>query len=139
VTRAGTAILTLGLCVSAAAAEPRHGLSVFGDLKYPEGFTHFDYVNPDAPKGGRISLIGPTPVETFDSFNGYILKGDPAQGFALMFDSLMARASDEPDAMYGLVAKTAEVADGPRERDLHASGGGKVCRRDAGDGGGCLR
>lgn len=110
-TRAGTAILALGLCVSAAAAEPRHGLSVFGDLKYPEGFTHFDYVNPDAPKGGRISLIGPTPVETFDSFNGYILKGDPAQGFALMFDSLMARASDEPDAMYGLVAKTAEIAE----------------------------
>jgi microcin C transport system substrate-binding protein len=67
-------------------------------------------VNPDAPKGGRMSLIGPTPVETFDSFNGYILKGDPVQGFDLMFDSLMARASDEPDAMYGLVAKTADVA-----------------------------
>jgi microcin C transport system substrate-binding protein len=114
VIRAGTAILTLGLCVSAATAEPRHGLSVFGDLKYPDGFTHFDYVNPDAPKGGRISLIGPTPVETFDSFNGYILKGDPVQGFELMFDSLMARAADEPDAMYGLVARTAEVAEDRR-------------------------
>jgi microcin C transport system substrate-binding protein len=114
VIRAGTVILALGLCVSAAAAEPRHGLSVFGDLKYPGGFTHFGYVNPDAPKGGRISLIGPTPVETFDSFNGYILKGDPVQGFELMFDSLMARAADEPDAMYGLVAKTAEVAEDRR-------------------------
>lgn len=101
--------ITIG--AAAAAAEPRHGISVFGDLKYAEGFTHFDYVNPDAPKGGKLSLIGPTPIDTFDSFNGYILKGDPAQGFALMFDSLMASAADEPDAMYGLVAKTADIAE----------------------------
>jgi len=67
-------------------------------------------VNPEAPKGGRISLIGPTPVETFDSFNGYILRGDAVQGYELMFDSLMARAADEPDALYGLVAKTADLA-----------------------------
>lgn len=90
-------------------AEPRHGISIFGDLKYPPDFTHFDYVNPDAPKGGRMALIGPTPMDTFDSFNGYILKGDAAQGFDLMFDSLMARAADEPDAMYGLVARTADI------------------------------
>jgi microcin C transport system substrate-binding protein len=111
VRRIAAAVLAISLGAAAAAAEPRHGLSVFGELKYPAGFTHFDYVNPDAPKGGRISLIGPTPVETFDSFNGYILRGDPVQGFDLMFDSLMARAADEPDAMYGLVAKTAEVAE----------------------------
>ena len=95
---------------SAAQAEPRHGLSVFGELKYADGFRHFDYVNADAPKGGRMALIGPTPVDTFDSFNGYILKGDPVQGYELLFDSLMARAMDEPDAIYGLVAKTADVA-----------------------------
>ena len=53
-----------------------------------------------------MSLIGAVARDTFDSFNGYILKGDPAQGFDLMFDSLMARATDEPDAIYGLVAKT---------------------------------
>jgi microcin C transport system substrate-binding protein len=91
-------------------AEPKHGLSVFGDLKYPTTFTHFDYVNPDAPKGGRMALIGPVPSDTFDSFNGYILKGDPAQGTTLMFDTLMDRAMDEPDAVYGLVAKTADLA-----------------------------
>jgi microcin C transport system substrate-binding protein len=91
-------------------AEPKHGLSVFGDLKYPATFTHFDYVNPDAPKGGRMALIGPVPSDTFDSFNGYILKGDPAQGTALMFDTLMDRAMDEPDAVYGLVAQTADLA-----------------------------
>ena len=109
--RIGTAFLACGLFAAAAAAEPRHGISVFGELKYPADFTHFDYVNPEAPKGGTISLIGPAAIVTFDSFNGYILRGDPAQGFDLMFDSLMARAADEPDAMYGLVARTAEIAD----------------------------
>ena len=99
------------LCLATSSqAEPKHGLSVFGDLKYPATFGHFDYVNADAPRGGRMALIGPVPVDTFDSFNGYILKGDPAQGFALMFDTLMARAMDEPDAVYGLVAKTADLA-----------------------------
>ena len=99
------------LCLATSSqAEPKHGLSVFGDLKYPATFGHFDYVNADAPRGGRMALIGPVPVDTFDSFNGYILKGDPAQGFALMFDTLMARAMDEPDAAYGLVAKTADLA-----------------------------
>jgi microcin C transport system substrate-binding protein len=108
------AVLAITIGAATAAAEPRHGISVFGDLKYPADFTHFDFVNPDAPKGGRIALIGPVPIETFDSFNGYILKGDPVQGFGLMFDSLMGRATDEPDAMYGLVAKTADVADDRR-------------------------
>jgi microcin C transport system substrate-binding protein len=92
------------------AAEPRHGLSIFGDLKYPPDFAHFDYVNPDAPKGGRLATVGTAAMSTFDSFNGYILKGDPAQGLNLIFDTLMARAYDEPDAMYGLVARTADVA-----------------------------
>lgn len=109
--RLGTALLALSLTSASAAGETRHGISAFGDLKYPAEFKHFDYVNPDAPKGGRMSLIGPVPRDTFDSFNGYILKGDPVQGYDLMFDSLMTRANDEPDAMYGLVASTAEIAD----------------------------
>ena len=94
-----------GFVVSARAqgAEgERHGLSAFGDLKYPADFTHFDYVNPAAPKGGIFSLIGPTAAfnqsfQTFNSLNGYILRGDGAQGLALIFDSLMASAADEPD------------------------------------------
>lgn len=104
------AVVALMIAAGAASAEPRHGISIFGDLKYPSDFTHFDYVKPDAPKGGRMVLIGPTPMDTFDSFNGFILKGDAAQGLDLMFDSLMARANDEPDAMYGLVARTADIA-----------------------------
>lgn len=90
--------------------EPRHGLSAFGDLKYPASFKHFDYANPNAPKGGQITTIGTAGVVTFDSVNAYILKGVPAQNMELTFDTLMVRAQDEPDAMYGLVAKSAEVA-----------------------------
>ena len=99
------------LAAPAAQAEPRHGLSAFGDLKYPAGFTHFDYVNPDAPKGGRLSMIGTSARITFNSFNFYILKGDAAQGLPFLFDTLMVRAWDEPDAVYGLVAETPDVAD----------------------------
>jgi microcin C transport system substrate-binding protein len=95
----------------APASEAKHGLSAFGDLAYPADFQHFKYVNPDAPKGGTFSLVGWGGVTTFDSLNNYILKGDAAQGLELLFDSLMTRAEDEPDAMYGLVASTAEVAD----------------------------
>jgi microcin C transport system substrate-binding protein len=93
-----------------AGAESRHGLSAFGDLKYPADFRHFEYVNPKAPKGGRIATIGTLALQTFDSFNGYILKGDAAQGIGLLFDSLMTRAYDEPDAVYGLIARTADLA-----------------------------
>ena len=93
-----------------AAAEPSHGLSIFGELKYPPGFQHFDYVNPDAPKGGRMVTMGTGDVNTFDSFNQFIVKGDAAQDLDYLYDSLMARAQDEPDAVYGLIAKSAEVA-----------------------------
>ncbi|MEO1207508.1 MAG: extracellular solute-binding protein [Pseudomonadota bacterium] len=101
----------VGFTAASTLAAPSHGLSAFGELKYPADFKHFDYVNPDAPKGGRISMIGPEGRVTFDSLNGFILKGDPAQGLAYLFDSLMVRAYDEPDAVYGLVAETAELAD----------------------------
>ncbi len=96
---------------SQAWAVPQHGLSAFGELKYPADFTNFDYVNPDAPKGGMLSMIGTGNLITFDSFNGFILKGNPAQGLEYLFDTLMTRADDEPDAIYGLVAHSAEVAD----------------------------
>src|SRR5262245_26008514 len=100
-------------CVSATGAvadDGRHGLSAFGDLKYPANFAHFGWVNPDAPKGGRLATIGTVARTSFDSFNNFILKGDPAQGLEYLYDSLMARALDEPDAVYGLVAHSAEVA-----------------------------
>jgi microcin C transport system substrate-binding protein len=100
----------------------RHGLSAFGDLKYPAGFSHFDYVDPKAPKGGTFSQIGPNTIfnqngQTFNSLNSYILRGDAAQGMELTFASLMLRATDEPDAIYGLAARAVRVsADGTTYR-----------------------
>ena len=94
-----------------ATAERAHGLSAFGDLALPPDFDHLPYANPDAPKGGTFSLVGWGGVTTFNSLNNYILKGDAAQGLEFLFDSLMTRAADEPDAVYGLVAESAEVAD----------------------------
>jgi microcin C transport system substrate-binding protein len=92
-----------------------HGLSVFGDLKYPADFQHFDYVNLAAPKGGIISTVPSTKTnnqsyQTFNSLNAFILKGEGAQGMDLTFATLMARAADEPDAMYGLAAKSVQIS-----------------------------
>ncbi len=105
-------------CARADAMIEAHGLSAFGDLAYAADFQHFSYVDPRAPKGGRFSQIGPDRLYnqnflTFNSLNSYILKGDAAQGMELTFATLMARAGDEPDAMYGLAAhKVRRSADG---------------------------
>ena len=104
----------LGLPTAATAAEKKHGLSAFGDLAYPADFKHFKYVNPDAPKGGRLATIGTASILTFNSFNPFVVRDDAAQGLGFLFDSLMVRAQDEPDAVYGLIAHSAEVADDKR-------------------------
>ena len=104
------ALLSVFLGAVSAQAADRHGLSAFDVLKYPADFRHFEWVNPDAPKGGRLALIGPAARTTFDNLNAFILKGDAAQGLDLLFDSLMTRSTDEPDAVYGLVAHSAELA-----------------------------
>src|SRR5690606_36382581 len=111
----------LGLALAAAAlpasAEPRHGFAVLGELKYGPDFRHFDYVNPDAPKGGET-------VEwyqgSFDSLNPFILRGVPAAGHnpflpsgtLLTFESLMVPSADEPDSYYGLIAESVELPEG---------------------------
>ena len=100
------------ICAHPAWAEsgmtPSHGLSLHGGLKYGPAFTHFDYVNPDAPKGGTVrqSAIG-----TFDSLNPFILRGQSAAGIGLIYESLMTPSLDEPDADYGQIAESVEVAD----------------------------
>ncbi len=82
-----------------------HGISTFGDLKYDANFKYFDYVNPDAPKGGEFSTA---VLGTFDSMSPYILKGQAAALSTVFFESLMSSSSDETDSMYGLLAKTIE-------------------------------
>jgi microcin C transport system substrate-binding protein len=87
-----------------------HGLSAFGDLKYPADFHHFDYVNVDAPKGGVFSQLVGAGGSTFDSLNAYIVKGNSATNMNLTFASLMARALDEPDAVYLSAAEELTVS-----------------------------
>jgi microcin C transport system substrate-binding protein len=103
----------------AAAAEAgeveSHGLSAFGDLKYPAEFRHFDYVDPQARKGGVFSQTGSVRwynqnFLTFNSLNGFILRGDAALGIERTFATLMKRAWDEPDAMYGLAARAVRIS-----------------------------
>lgn len=105
----------LGSARASEAGPEIHGISAFGDLKYHADFHHFDYVNPNAPKGGMFSLIPSTKgynqsYQTFNSLNAFILKGEGAQGMDLTFASLMAHAGDEPDAMYGFVAKSVRIS-----------------------------
>ena len=121
-------VLGVALMLSGnASAEPQIGLAMHGAPQEPKGFRHFPYVNPDAPKGGVFSLIGWGGVTTFNSLNNYILKGDAAQGLELLFDSLMVPAADEPDAVYGLVAESAELLASltttapPKDREVEAT------------------
>ena len=115
----GAGALSLPWLRGATAAEPGaevHGMSVFGDLKYPPDFHHFDYVNVAAPKGGMFSTVPSSRTNnqsyyTFNSLNAFILKGEGAQGMDLAFATLMARAADEPDAVYGLAAKSVAISD----------------------------
>lgn len=102
-------ILALASCLlpSALYATPSHCLSLYDPCKYPAGFAHFDYVNPDAPKGGSVKLA---ETGTFDSLNPFILKGVKAPAIAMTFDSLMVSSLDEPQSMYGLIAESADLA-----------------------------
>ena len=86
-----------GVALAADEAE-HHGLSAFGDLAYPADFKNLKYVNPAAPKGGTFSQLAGGGTATFNSFNGFILKGDPAVDMEQCFAALMWRATDEPDA-----------------------------------------
>ena len=83
-----------------------HGIALRSKLKYGFGFKHFEYVNPNAPKGGEVKL---SAIGTFDSLNPFILKGVSAAGIGLIFDTLTTSSSDEPFSEYGLLAKTIEV------------------------------
>ena len=93
-----------------------HGVSAFGDLKYEAGFEHFDYVDPKAPKGGTFSFLPPNwlynqNVQTYNTLNTFILRGDSPPRMELCFDSLMVRALDEPDAMYCHLAEWVECSE----------------------------
>lgn len=103
------AALTLSLAVALGAADasvpqPAHGIAIHGQPKYDADFRHFDYVNPDAPKGGSIRLAA---SGTFDSFHPYIAKGNP--GPSSDIETLLTSSADEPFTAYGLIAESLEV------------------------------
>ncbi len=102
----------LPLCVAwllasaPAAGESAHGLAMHGRLKYPADFAHFDYVDPKAPRGGELRRAA---IGTFDSFNPFIIKGNPAAGVGLLYDRLAESAADEPFSAYALLAESIET------------------------------
>jgi microcin C transport system substrate-binding protein len=110
---AAVAFLLAGFGLPASADEWRTSSSLMGESKYGENFQHYDYVNPDAPKGGTLNS---TAVGTFDSFNPYIVQGTPAAGFVgfgggLLYDTLMEQATDEPLVSHPLIAEAYKYPD----------------------------
>jgi peptide/nickel transport system substrate-binding protein len=106
------ALLILGL-TGTADAEPRHAIAMHGDPKLPADFQYFPYANPDAPKGGRVTLA---TSGSFDSLNPLIVRGEPVQGTReFVIESLMARGQDEPFTLYGLIAESIDVPPGRGE------------------------
>ncbi|WP_416886149.1 extracellular solute-binding protein [Marinospirillum sp.] len=93
---------------AAAAVECRHALSIYDETpRYAADFSHFDYVNPEAPKGGRLRQT--PPGGSFDSLNPFIIQGTPAAGLGLIYDSLAESSADEPFTEYGLLAECMRV------------------------------
>ncbi|WP_144821859.1 extracellular solute-binding protein [Marinobacter piscensis] len=111
------ALLGLPGFVSAADASPDssseqteavHGLAMHGEPRYPEGFSHFDYVNKDAPKGGALKMA--VVANGFDSFNPFSVRGVAAAGISnYLYDTLLEYSADEPFSMYGLIAESVET------------------------------
>ena len=106
-------LFTIGLLFTGPAAIAandslgRHGMSMFGALKYPLGFNHFEYVNPNAPKGGLVRMEA---RGTFDTLNSFTIKGSSAAGLGLIYDTLMESSRDEAFSEYGLLVESALVA-----------------------------
>jgi len=107
---AGVAVLAQIVTLeSAARAEPAHAIAMHGPPALAQGFPHFPYVDPDAPKGGRVTLGS---SGSFDNLNPMIVRGEPVQGIReFVVESLMARSQDEPFTLYGLIAETVDVPD----------------------------
>ena len=103
--------LTLGILPGPCPAWAAHAYAQFGDIKYPAGFDHFQWVNPDAPKGGELTLVPPLRISQFDKYNPFTLKGTSPPGLSeLMFESLLTGTFDEPTTAYGLLAEDVAVA-----------------------------
>lgn len=90
------------------SVQPQHGIAMHGEPKYPSGFSHFDYVNPSAPKGGTLKMA--VVANGFDSFNPFDIRGVAAAGISTyLYDTLLVSSDDEPFSAYGLIAESLET------------------------------
>ena len=96
----------LTVCTWAAADNSLHGVAMHGEPKYGPDFQHFDYVNPTAPKGGEARFAA---TGSFDTFNPFVIKGQPAVGLGFLFETLTSNSADEAFSEYGLIAETIEI------------------------------
>ena len=101
-------LLGISSPVAAQQVKASHGIAMHGDLKYGRDFTHYDYVNLDAPKGGEVRLAA---IGGYDSFNPFIVRGRSAAGIGLIYDSLLTSSADEAFSKYSHVAESVEVPD----------------------------
>jgi microcin C transport system substrate-binding protein len=109
--RRGVLLFALLAALAAPAAWAAHAYAQFGDIKYPKGFAHFEWVNPDAPKGGELSLVPPLRITNLDKLNPFTLKGVSPPGIGgLVIETLLTGTLDEPTTAYGLLAEDVEVA-----------------------------
>ncbi|MCA8104637.1 ABC transporter substrate-binding protein [Burkholderia sp. AU18528] len=113
------AVLALHAALAAPAAHAAYAIAQYGEPKYPPGFKHFDYVNPDAPKGGTLVLANPNRLTSFDKFNPFTMRGNAAPGIDMLFESLTTGSSDEPASAYGLLADDIDVAPDRRSVTFH--------------------
>ena len=107
---ASLTLMLLSCAPGLALAEAEHAMALHGEPKYGPDFQHFDYVNPQAPKGGALKMAN-VAASTFDSLHPFILRGTAAEGVGLIYDTLTERSLDEAFTEYGLIAESMEVAD----------------------------
>ncbi|MGS0892431.1 extracellular solute-binding protein [Burkholderia stagnalis] len=113
------AVFVMQAALAATAAHAAHAIAQYGEPKYPPGFKHFDYVNPEAPKGGTLVLANPSRLTSFDKFNPFTMRGNPAPGIDMLFESLATGSSDEPASAYGLLADDIAIAPDRRSVTFH--------------------
>ena len=112
-------LLALLAGLGANIALAGQGIAQYGKPKYPDGFAHFDYVNPNAPRGGTLVLPNPGQRTSFDKFNPFTLRGITAPGIELMFESLAEGSADEVSSIYGLLADDIQVAKDHKSATFH--------------------
>ena len=109
--RLALASLFTAFATTCPQAHAAHAYAQFGDIKYPAGFSHFGWVDPNAPKGGDIDLVPPLRITNFDKYNPFTLKGTAPPGLSsLIFETLLTGTLDEPTTAYGLLAEDVQVA-----------------------------